>query len=68
MWNREVQDIYIKARGKPDLLFEACYIRTIKKMHKILGLKDIFARLWRRFMKKQGMKQVFYWDSETIKR
>lgn len=45
MWNCEVQGICTKARGKLYLLFEACCMRTLKKMHSILGLKAIFARL-----------------------
>lgn len=41
MWNHDIQDICTKAKGKLDLLFEACCMR----IHNISGLKDIFDRL-----------------------
>lgn len=51
MWNRDVQDICTKAKGKLDLLFEAWCMRTINKMQNLLGFKDIFLdfeeRLWK---------------------
>lgn len=67
MQNHEVQEICTRTKGKLDPLSEACYMRIVKRMHNMWGFKDIFARLWRRFMTKKGMKQVFYWDSETVK-